>query len=145
MPLSHSCFLTSLFFSIFSLIPTFPLFFLIFHFFSFFAIFLTCFPYSFRLPSVSFISHYAQLRPFYTACCYEFYYFTPQLLLTWCGCPSQTTHWFVGYSTITTILYRPCHIPFPNKKVLFCFLALRGIPIRIRVRYSLLLTPMTCT
>ena len=32
-----------------------------------------------------------------------------------------------------------------TKGVLFYFLALRGIPIRIRVGYSLLLTPMACT
>ena len=74
-----------------------------------------------------------QPRPFYTAYCDGFYYFIPQLLLSRCGCPSQTTHWFVGYPTITTSLYWPCHIPFPDKRVLFCFLALCGIPIRIRV------------
>ena len=53
---------------------------------------------------VLFSPHCAQLRPFYTACCDEFYYFTSQLLLAQCGRPSQTTHWFVSCPAITTTL-----------------------------------------
>ena len=77
---------------------------------------------------VLFSPHCAQLRPFYTACCDEFYCFTPQLLLAWCGCPSQTTHWFVDCPAITTILCWTCHVPFPDKIVLFCFLTLVAFP-----------------
>ena len=87
----------------------------------------------------------AQPRPFYTAYCDGFYYFIPQLLLSRCGCPSQTTHWFVNCPAITASLCWPCHIPFPDKRVFFCFLALHSIPIRIRVGHSLLLTPIACT
>ena len=38
-----------------------------------------------------------------------------------------------------------CHVPFPDKRVLFCYLILCGISIWIRVGHSLLLTPMACT
>ena len=42
----------------------------------------------------------------------------------------------------------PCvgykHIPFPYKRVLFCFLAFRSISNRIKVGHSLLLTPTAC-
>ena len=103
--------------SIFFLIPMFPLFFLMFfRFFSFllflslvFLLFFTCLPLLFFFPLVTFISppvtaiHCAQLRPFYTTCRDEFYYFTLQLLLAWCRC-SKTTHQSVSYSTITTTL-----------------------------------------
>ena len=86
----------------------------------------------------------AQLRPFYSACRNEFYCFTPQLLLPQCRCPSKTTLVCRLPSPTTTMCW-PCHIPFPDKRVLFCFLAFRDIPIQIRIGYSLLLTPMACT
>ena len=135
--------------SIFFLIPLLPLsslFFVVF----FLSIFSHMFFLALYLPLVILypllaVVHYAQLRPFYTTCCDEFYCFTPQLLLAWCGCPSQTTHWSVSYPAITTTLCQSCHVPFPDKRVLFCFLDLQGIPIRIKVVYSLLLTPMACT
>ena len=108
------------------LIPIFPLFFFIFlssyfpHLF-----FLT-----FYLPIIVLVVAYCKhLRPFYTAYCEEFYCFTPQLLLAWCRRPSQTTNWSVSCSTITTTLYWPRHVPFLDKRVLFCFLAFRSIPI----------------
>ena len=76
------------------------------------------------LPSFCCCLHYVQLRPFYTACRDKFYCFTPQLLLAWCGCPSQTTHWFVGCPAITTILCWPCHIPFLLRTVFSAHVAL---------------------
>ena len=81
--------------------------------------------------------YYVKPRPFYTAYRDGFYCFTPQLLLSWCRCPSQTTRWFVSCLAITTSLCWPCHVPFPDKRVFSCFLALRGIPIWIRVGHSL--------
>ena len=81
----------------YSYVPSFLPYFL---FLFFLAIFLTCFSLLFLIafsPSslfffffffVLFSPHCAQLRPFNTACCDEFYCFTPQLLLAWCGCPS---------------------------------------------------------
>ena len=130
---SHSLFFLSL--SIFSFWFLCYLFsFLSFCFFSF-LLFLTYF--SLLSLVLAFLPlHCAQPMPFYVACCDGFYCFTFQLLLSGCGCPSQTTNWFVSWL---------CHVPFPNKRVLFCFLDLRGIPIRIRVGNSLLLTHMTCT
>ena len=127
--------------SISFLIPIFPLFFFIFlssnfpHLF-FLTIYLTII--------VIVVAYCKHLRPFYTAYCEEFYYFTPQLLLAWCGRSSQTTNWSVSCSIITTTLYWPRHVPFPDKRVLFCFLAFRSIPIQIRVGCFLLLTPMAC-
>ena len=70
--------------------------------------------------------YYAQLRPFYTACRNEFYCFTPQLLLPWCGCPSKTTLVCRLPSPTTTMCW-PCHIPFPDKRVLFCFVFLLSV------------------
>ena len=90
MPLSHSCFLTSLFslsvficspFSFVSLCSLFSS--LFFCFFSFLLFFSLVFPYSFLLPLPLFhcCFHYAHLMLFYTTCRDEFYYFTPQLLM----------------------------------------------------------------
>ena len=73
-------------FSISFLIPIFPLFFFIF---------LSCyFPHLFFLTLylllvILVVLHYTQLRPFCIAYREEFYYFTPQLLLACCVCPSQ--------------------------------------------------------
>ena len=135
--------------SIFFLIPIFPLFFLIFRCFlsCYFShlFFLALYLLLIVLPSPLVAVHYAQLRLFYVACYDEFYCFTPQLLLAWCGCSSQTTHWSVSCLAITITLCQSCHIPFLDKKILFCFLNFHGILIWIRVEYSLLLTPMACT
>ena len=156
MPLSHSCFLTSLFiltvflYSPFSFLFLYSLFSSLFSVVFFLAIFshlfflILCLPLVVLFPPLATL-HCAHLRPFYTTYNDKFYCFTPQLLLAWCGCPSQTTHWSVGCPAITNTLCWLCHIPFLNKRVLFCFLALCGIPIQIRVGYSLLLTPMACT
>ena len=93
------------------------------------------------------VPYCARLRPFYTACHDKIYYFTPQPLLACCGCPSRTTNWSAGCLATTTILCWLRHVPFPDKGsfVLFYFLTFRGIPIRIRARHSLLLTPITRT
>ena len=134
------CFLTLCFslHSPFFLFDFYVTSFLSYLFFFFFASFLSR---SFLLISLYYLLclplSCAQPRPFYIAYCDGFYYFTPQLLLFGCGCPSQATHWFVSYPTITTSLRWPCHVPFPDKRVFFCFLALRGIPIWIRVGHSL--------
>ena len=120
----------------FFLIYVLPLFFLIFLLLSFLLISLC---YLLSLPPTV----HSQ-GPFYTACRDEFYCFTLQLLLSGIGCHSQTTHWFVSCLAITISLCWLCHIPFPDNRVLFCFLTLHGIPIRIRVVHSLLLTPMAC-
>ena len=53
--------------------------------------------------------------------------------MSWYRCPSQTTHWSVNCPAITIFLCWLGHIPFPNKRVSFYFLAHRGIPIQIRV------------
>ena len=87
----------------------------------------------------------AQLRHFYTVCRDKIYRFAPQLLLTWCGCPYKATHWSVGRSTITTTLCWLRHVPFLDKRVLLYFIALRDIPLWIRVGCFLLLTPIACT
>ena len=131
---SCSCFHTSLFIFLFS----------------FFSVYLLCFLCSLSL-SICFllflpvVPYCARLRPFYTACHDKIYYFTPQPLLACCGCPSRTTHWSAGCLATTTILCWLRHVPFPDKGsfVLFYFLTFRGIPIRIRARHSLLLTPIT--
>ena len=128
--------------SISFLIPIFPLFFFIFLSCQFSHLFFL----TFYLPLfVLVVAYCTQLRPFCTACHEEFYYFTPQLLLARFGCPSQTTHQFVSCLAVTTTLCQPCHIPFLDKRVLFCFLTFHRIPIKIRVGSSLLLTPMVCT
>jgi len=99
MPLSHSYFLTSLFYPLsiflyspFSFLFLCSLFLPYFPFLFFLAIFLTCFsllsliasccssPSSFLL-----LVYCAQLRPFYISYRDEFYCFTPRLLLVWCG------------------------------------------------------------
>ena len=131
MPLAHSYFLTSLFyplcFSILYFLPYFSVSLLSCYFFS--LVFLCsllvsrCY-FSLLVTAV----HCAQLRPFYIACCDEFYCFTPQLLLVWCGYSSQTTHWFVGCLVITTILCWLCHVSFPDKRVLFVFLLSVAFP-----------------
>ena len=94
--------------SIFFLIPIFPIFFLIFRcflscYFSHLFFLALCLPLVVLPPLVA-IVHYAQRRPFYTAFHDEFYCFTPQLLLAWCGCPSQTTHWSISCPAIITTL-----------------------------------------
>ena len=148
MPLLHFLFSHSLFFpslSIFSFWFLCYLFSFLSFFFFFLFFFFCFFSFSLFLTYFSLLSlvlappfpHCAQPMPFYTVCCDGFYCFTPQLLLFGCGCLSQATHWFVSYPTITTSLRWPCHVPFPEKRVFFCFLALRGIPIWIRVRHSL--------
>ena len=115
--LSHFTFLFSLFFhTLFS-----SLFFVSLLSCYFFSLAFLCSLLAFRCsfsPIVTTV-HCAQLRPFHTACHYEFYCFTPQLLLPCCRYPSQTTHWFVGCSAITTILCWLCHVPFPDKRVFF--------------------------
>ena len=78
--------------SIFFLIPIFPLFFLIFRcflscYFSHLFFLTLCLPFIGLPPPLAAV-HYAQLRLFYIVCYDEFYYFTPQLLLAWCGCSS---------------------------------------------------------
>ena len=141
--LSHFTFLFSLFFhTLFS-----SLFFVSLLSCYFFSLAFLCSLLAFRCSFFLIVTtvHCAQLRPFHTACHYEFYCFTPQLLLPRCRYHSQTTHWFVGCSAITTILCWLCHVPFPDKRVLFYFLTLCGIPIQIRVGYFFLLTPMACT
>ena len=130
----------------FFLISRLPLFFLFFFLSFFLLLFFLALSYLFlSVISCPCPPSCAQPRPFYTAYCDGFYYFIPQLLLSRCGCPSQTTHWFVNCPAITASLCWPCHIPFPDKRVFFCFLALHSIPIRIRVGHSLLLTPIACT
>ena len=94
-------------------LSNFPIFSLIFHsFFSLVFISYVFFPFS----SFSYVTpHCAQLRPLLY--CLSF---LDHLLI--CRLPSLTTY-----------LCWPCHIPFLDKRVLFCFLTLYGIPIRIRV------------
>ena len=123
--LAHSLFF--LFGSFFlSKFPVFPL--IIFFFF-----YHLCFSSPFLCSSL-FCPYYAQLRPFFILpVVMGIYCFVSKPLLSQYSCPSQTTHWSVGCPTITTYLYWPCHISFPNKRVLFCFLAHRGILIQIRV------------
>ena len=65
----------------------------------------------------------AWLRPFYSACCDKIYYFTPQLFLACCGCPSQTIHWSAGCLATTTTLCWPHHTSF-LEKISSCFVFL---------------------
>ena len=67
------------------------------------------------LPCSPNVVYYAQLRPSYTAYRDKIYRFTPQLLLAYCGCPSQATHQSVGYPATTTTLCQLHHVSFPNK------------------------------
>ena len=120
--------------------------------------FLFVFPLCFSLLSISLfvfyvscrssllLFYYARLKPFYIAFHGQIYRFTHQPLLTCCGCHSQTTHQFVSCPATTTALCWLRHIPFPNKWNFFIyFLDICGIPIQIRVGYSLILTLTACT
>ena len=111
MPLLHS----------YSYVPSFPPYVFFVYFLLFFSLVFLC---SLLTSCCSFFPlvtaiHYAQLRPFYIACCNEFYCFIHQLFLAQCGCPSKTTHRFVGCSAIAITLYWLCQVPFLDKRVLF--------------------------
>ena len=109
------------------------------------SLFSVFFSYSFLLLLLFPLVYCARLRPFYTICCDRIYHFTPQLLLTYCGCPSWTSHWSAGYPATTITLCWPCHTSFPNKSsfVLFSYFPWCSHPDKGWV--SLLLTPIACT
>ena len=105
---------------------------LLFLFFFISCVFLPIF--SILLHSPLFCLYCAYLRPFfYIAYNDGFLLFCPLTAFSQYKCPSQMTHRSVGCPAITTYLCQPCHISFLDKRVSFCFLAHRGIPIRIRV------------
>ena len=71
--------------------------------------------------------------PLYTACREGFLLFYTLTAFVWVWVSFQTTHWPISYSATSTYLCWSCHIPLPEKKILFCLLAHRGIPIQIKV------------
>ena len=87
------------------------------------------------LPCSPNVVYYAQLRPSYTAYRHKIYRFTPQLLLAYCGCPSQATHQSVGYPATTTTLCQLHHVSFPDKGsfVLFSYFPWHSYSDKIQV------------
>ena len=75
------------FFFLVSMLPIFFLIFLLLFFLALSYLFLSIISCACLPPP-----HCAQPMPFYVACCDGFYCFTSQLLLSGCGCLSQTTH-----------------------------------------------------
>ena len=93
-----------------------------------FCVFLPLFLFSPHLPLLCTVNAF-----FYISCRDRFLLFCPLTAFVLVQVSFLDHSWSVSCLAITTYLCLPGHILFPDKRVLFCFLAYYGIPIRIRV------------